>query len=195
MTRAISRQCCLAISCVVAILSTAAVAQNRSQGPWQPLQLQYRNPASQPPDPADVLWSRKIVEATRASAGTRNPGLPISTIVFVDGVRSIVVSIPLQVGEACDMGPNDVSATRNFALCPAKLAVIEAGRVVKSSALGPLCAETVNDGGVTRGRPGWQDPARWGTRGRYDPASHTINLITMQNGRAERVCSKTIKVD
>ena len=179
----------------MAFQSTVAVAQEKYPGTWQPLQLQYRSPASQPPDPADALWSREIAAATRASAGTRNPGLPINTIVFVDGVRSIVVSIPLQIGEACDMGPNDVSATRNYALYPAKLAVIEGGRVVKSSALGRLCAETVNDGGVTRGRPGWQDPAQWGTRGRYDPASHTINLITMQNGRAERACSKTIKVD
>ena len=195
MTRPIRGSCLLAIGCAVAIMSTAAVAQDKSQDPWQFLQLQYRNPASQPTDPADALWSSEIAAATRASAGTRNPGLPINTIVFVDGARSIVVSIPLQIGEACDLGPNHFNATRDYALCPAKLAVIEGGRIVKSSALGPLCAETINDGGVTRGRPGWQDPAQWGTRGRYDPASHTINLITMQNGRAERACSKTIKVD
>ena len=72
------------------------------------------------------------------------------------------------------------------------MGVVEGGRLVMSRSVGKLCAETINDGGVSRGAPDWKDPALWGTQARYDGRAHTIELLTLQNGRVERVCSKML---
>jgi hypothetical protein len=157
---------------------------------WQPLQLSYHALSGRPKNENDALWAREIADPPAGPGGA----LPIYSIRFDDGAATVLLSIAGQRQPICDDGPQGAAVTRDYALCPGKLALIEGGRPTAIRATGPLCAEVINDGGVLPGAPGWQDPRLWGTRGRYDAASGMIELVTMQNGRAEPACSKRISV-
>ncbi len=157
---------------------------------WQFLTLRYHTRAERNPDAEAALWRNEIDNPPDGQGGT----LPTYFVSFPDGPRTIIVSIA-QLGAAiCDNGPNSATSTRDYAVCPAKVGVVEGGRLVMSRSVGKLCAETINDGGVREGAPDWKDPTLWGTRALYDGRAHTIELSTLQNGQVEMSCSRTIRV-
>ena len=157
---------------------------------WQLLGLSYHGANGQPRDANDALWPREIADPPAGHGGA----LAVYSVVLADGPRSVMVSIASQGPDKCDGGPNDVNATRDYAVCPGKLAILAGDRLVATRSVGALCAEAINAGGVREGAPDWKDPARWGTRVRYDKTEGTVELMTMQGGRIERACSKTIKL-
>ncbi len=157
---------------------------------WQFLTLRYHTKAERNPDAEAALWRNEIDNPPDGQGGT----LPTYSVSFPDGPRTIIVSIAQLGATACDDGPNSAASTRDYAVCPAKVGVVEGGRLVMSRSIGKLCAETINDGGVREGAPDWKDPALWGTRARYDGWAHTIELNTLQNGRVERSCSRTLSL-
>ena len=157
---------------------------------WQLLGLSYHAKSGRPRDANDALWLREIADPSAAINGT----LAVYSVVLADGPRSVMVSIASQANDKCDGGPNDVNATRDYAVCPGKLAILAGDRLIATRSVGPLCAEAINAGDVREGAPDWKDPARWGTRARYDKTEGTVELMTMQGGRIERACSKTIKL-
>ena len=157
-------------------------------GAWRFLHLAYHR-AGQSQDADDALWPGEIADPP-AGPGS---ALPVYSVSLPDGPRILLVSIAGQGPEICDNGPNTAGSTRDYAVCPGKLAVLQDGRVMSTRSAGPLCAEVINDD-ASPGAPDWKDPARWGTRARYDPAAGTIDLVTMQDGRVERPCTKTLHV-
>lgn len=177
------------------VMSVTLPSASRAQsGDWQPLRMDYRSSGGQPADPADAAWAREIAADAKASTVGLRRGLPVYSVRFADGARVLVVTAALQGPDACDYGPNSSSSTRDYAVCPGKLAVLEGGRLVSSRPVGMVCLESVNAGGEKRGNPTWKDPARWGTRARLDGGTGTIQMVTMQNGRAERACNQSIAV-
>lgn len=157
---------------------------------WQLMQHSYHGGPREAKDANDGLWSREIEDPSIAHGHS----LSVSSMSFRDGDKTVLLSIAGQGEPACDNGPNDVNSTRDYALCPAKLAVVQAGRVISTRSVGRACAEAINEGGVRPGAPDWKDPRKWGTRGRYDAASGTIELVTMQHGRPEPACAKQLPV-
>lgn len=159
-------------------------------GGWKPLGLSYHTTGGRSRDVNDTLWSREIANLpSRPDAA-----LAVYSVVLDNAPRSIIISVASLGPELCDSGPNDVNSTRDYAVCPGKLGILVDGKVITLLSLGPVCAETINVGGVRAGTPGWKNPVKWGTRVRYDVSSATLKLVTMQNGRVETACSKTIKV-
>lgn len=178
---------------IAAALPVTAIAGRKASGDlpngWRLMRVSYHPATGKPVDKNDVLWEREMVSSTTGPGQS----LPIYTLRFDDGPRTLLVSIAGQGEPTCDNGPNDVNAPRDYAVCPGKLAVIEGGRPTTVRATGPLCAESINDG-VRPDAPDWKDPARWGTRGRYDATGGTIELVTMQDGHPEPACAKRLRV-
>ena len=158
-------------------------------GGWRLLRLSYHG-TGRPKDVNDELWRREIANLPADRGGQ----IPIYGVSFPDGGTTVLLSIAGQGGSVCDNGPNDVNSTRDYAVCPGKLALLQDGRLVATRSAGRICAEVINDGGVRPGAPGWQDPRLWGTRARYAAANGTIELVTLQQGRPERACTKTLNV-
>lgn len=158
------------------------------RGGWQLLALTYHATTGTPRDANDALWRREIAVPP---AGPGRP-IPIYSLTFADGPWTVRLSAAGQA--AYDDGSNRALVTCDYAVCPAKVAVLDRGRIVAELGAGTICVEAINDGGVRPGAPGWQDPARWGTRGRYDAASRTIELVTIQDGRREPACSVRVRV-
>lgn len=157
---------------------------------WQLLRLSYHGATGHPRDEDDVLWPREIANPP-GGPGTE---LAIYSTRFGDSTRAVHLSIAGRLEPACDNGPQGALVTRDYGVCPGKLALIEHGRLTTVRSTGPLCFEVINEGGVRPGAPGWKDPRLWGTRGRYDIASGTIELVTMQDGRLEPTCAKRLYV-
>ena len=170
--------------------SGGTLAPGHLKGGWQFFDVSYHTAGGQPRDVNDALWPREIAHPP-SGPGT---SLAIYSVLLDDGPRSVMVSVASQGFEHCDNGPNDVNSTRDYAVCPGKLAILADGRLTKIRSAGPLCVEAINDGGVQEGAPDWKDPRRWGTRARYNASSGTLELMTMQGGRVEAACSKTISV-
>ena len=158
-------------------------------GGWRLLRLSYHG-TGRPRDINDELWRREIANLPADRGGQ----LPIYEVSFPDGDTTVLLSIAGQGGPVCDNGPDDVNSKRDYAVCPGKLALLRDGRLVATRSAGRTCAEVINDGGVRPGAPGWQDPRLWGTRARYAAATGTIELVTLQQGRPERACAKTLNV-
>ena len=158
-------------------------------GGWRLLRLSYHG-TGRPKDVNDELWRREIASLPADRGGQ----VPIYEVSFPDGDTTVLLSIAGQGEPVCDNGPNDVNSTRDYAVCPGKLALLRDGRLVSTRSAGRTCAEVINDGGVRPGAPGWQDPRLWGTRARYAAATGTIELVTLQQGRPERACTKTLSV-
>jgi len=158
-------------------------------GGWRLLRLIYHG-TGRPKDVNDELWRREITNLPAGLGGQ----LPIYEVSFPDGSTTVLLSIAGQGGPACDNGSNDINSTRDYAVCPGKLVLLQDGRPVATRSVGRTCAEVINEGGVRPGAPGWQDPRLWGTRARYAAAAGTIELVTLQQGRPERACTKTLQV-
>ena len=158
-------------------------------GGWRLLRLSYHG-TGRPKDVNDELWRREIASLPAGRGGQ----LPIYEVSFLDGNTTVLLSIAGQGEPACDNGPNDADSKRDYAVCPGKLALLQDGQPVATRSAGRTCAEVINDGGVRPGAPGWQDPRLWGTRARYAAATGTIELVTLQQGRPERACTKTLHV-
>lgn len=158
-------------------------------GGWRLLRMSYHG-TGRPKDANDELWRREIANLPAGRGGQ----LPIYEVSFPDGSTTVLLSITGQGESVCDNGPNDVSSKRDYAVCPTKLALLQDGRPVATRSAGRTCAEVINEGGVRPGAPGWQDPRLWGTRARYAAAAGTIELMTLQQGRPERACTKTLQV-
>ncbi len=165
-------------------------AAGHLSGGWQLFGLSYHTTGGQPRDVNDTLWPREIARPP-SGPGT---ALAIYSVLLDSGPRSLMVSIASQGPENCDSGPNDVNSTRDYAVCPGKLALLAGDQLTAIRSVGPLCVEAINVGGVREGAPDWKDPRRWGTRARYNAAANTVELMTMQGGQVEAACSKTIKV-
>ena len=105
----------------------------------------------------------------------------------------MLVSVAGQAEPICDDGPNGALVTRDYGICPGKLALVEDGRIAAVRPTGMLCTEAINDG-VAPGGPGWKDPARWGTRGRFDRVAGTIEVVTLQDGHQQAGCGKRLSV-
>ena len=133
---------------------------------WQFLALRYHTKAERTPDAEAALWRSEIDDPPDGQGDT----LPTYSVTFPDGPRSIVVSIAQLGAATCDNGPNSATSTRDYAICPAKVGVVEGGRLVMSRDVGKLCAETINDGGVRRGAAGLEGP---GTMGHAGPIRRT----------------------
>lgn len=153
------------------------------------METSFHAVAGRPKDENDALWSREIAN----SGAGPDAALPVYFIRFAAGPRTILLSVASQGEPTCDNGPNDVSATRDYAVCPGKVALVEGGRPAAVRATGPLCAEVINDG-VAPGAPDWKDLNAWGTRGRYDATGGTIEMVTMQGGHPEPACAKRLRV-
>lgn len=177
---------------VVPVSSSIPVARNPGSGSlgdgWQLLRMSYHAPSGHPRDEDDVLWPREIANPP-SGPGTE---LAIYSIRFGDGVHAIQLSIAGQGVPVCDSQPQGALVTQDYGVCLGKLALIEHDRIIGVRLTGPLCYEVINYGGVRPGAPDWKDPRKWGTRGRYDAASGTIELVTMQDGRPEPACSKRL---
>lgn len=169
--------------------TTSNNAADTLPGGWKLLQQGYHGGLGEAKDANDSLWSREIENPSIAHGHV----LSVESMSFQDGDKTLLLSIAGQGEPACDNGPNDVNATRDYAVCPGKLAFIQDGRLVSTRSAGSICAESI-DVGVQPGAPDWKSPRLWGTRGRYDAASGTIELVTMQHGRAEPVCTKRLRV-
>ena len=158
-------------------------------GGWRLLRLSYHG-MGRPRDVNDELWRREIASLPTGLGGQ----IPIYEVSFPDGNTTVLLSIAGQGGSVCDDGPNDVNSKRDYTVCPGKLVLLHDGRPVATRAVGWVCAEVINEGGVRPGAPGWQDPRLRGTRARYAAAAGTIELVTLQQGRPERACAKTLQV-
>ncbi len=157
-------------------------------GGWTLLAPSHRAATGTPRNANDALWRR---ESADPPADPGRP-IPIYSLPFADGPRAVLLRAAGQA--ACDNGPNGALVTRDYALCPAKVAVLDRGRIVTERAADTICVEAINDGGVRPSAPGWQDPARWGTRSQHDAPSRTIGLVTLQDGRREPACSARMRV-
>lgn len=104
-----------------------AVSENAEEtlpGGWRLLQLSYHGGAGEGRDANDGLWPREIANPPAGPGHS----LAVYSMSFRDGDRTVLLSIAGQGEPVCDNGPNDVNATRDYAVCPAKLAFIQAGR-------------------------------------------------------------------
>ncbi len=169
--------------------ATSDAAAGTLPGGWRLLRMSYHG-TGRPKDANDELWRREIANLSAGRGGQ----LPIYEASFPDGNTTVLLSITGQGGSVCDNGPNDADSKRDYAICPGKLVLLQDGRPVATRSVGRTCVEVINEGGVRPGAPGWQDPRLWGTRARYAAAAGTIELMTLQQGRPERACTKTLQV-
>ncbi len=157
---------------------------------WRLLDLSYHAASGHDVDANDALWQREIANPPGGPGGA----VPVFSISFADGARTILLSIVQQGAEVCDNGPNTASSKRDYAICPGKIGVVENGRLLAILPAGRLCVEALNTGGVVPGAPDWKSPTRWGTRARYDPAARTIEVLTLQDSDSKPDCDKMIRV-
>ena len=164
-------------------------SDSRREAGYHLLRLSYHRAGSPTPDANDVLW-RDAIAHPLAGPGS---AVPIYSIEFDDGPRTLLISIAGQGPDVCDDGPNTATSTRDYGICPGRLAILVGDRITAVRDLGPLCFEAV-DAGIPPGGPGWKNPARWGTRGLFNQPGKVVQLITLRDGRIQPGCSRTLRV-
>jgi hypothetical protein len=167
-----------------------ASAAGYTAGGWSFLTKGYHKASTGTADPLDAQWRAEIASPP---AGPGSALAIESVAVDIGDHRAALVSMALV--DACDAGPNTATSKRDYASCPGKLSILRDGVIGTTRDAGPLCGEVINDGGTAPDSPFYKDPKSWGTRIRYDPARRVLRLLTMQDGRVEHACNKTLAID
>ncbi|GBQ63758.1 hypothetical protein AA103196_0688 [Ameyamaea chiangmaiensis NBRC 103196] len=164
-------------------------------GPWTALVLRdldgTRVRGDIPGQASTGLWKQEIARTAQTNLGHK-PGLTVLSALLQDGPTYYLLSMAFLPEPICDNGGADAAPGREYAVCPARVAVI-VDHVARAHAVGKLCADMLN----WHLRPGdrnWRDPARWGTRARLDASRHLIELQTLQDGKPVAVCDQDVQL-
>ncbi|MCJ2127513.1 hypothetical protein [Methylobacterium sp. E-045] len=162
------------LSLVLAL--TAAAAASQAAEPWQKMVYSDpRHPSEFTPLVAP-LWQREI-------AG--KPFHQIHAARFEAGGQTYLVSIVF-AGEICSMGANGRNAVAEPAICPARVDLLQDGKVVRTTR-GKACSVSP----MPEDETGNQADA---TQVRLDPVARTVAFRSLMAGKSVRACQRTLRL-